>query len=164
MEEHLSEFEKGLSRNTGKHIKLTMSRIRKIVAGCGMRTLADLTAQSVEAFLLDFQAEEDLGHKTYNHYLQAIESFCNWLVSRRRILANPLVGITRQNTEADVRHQRRALSIDEFEGSSTRPGRAVWKSNGEKRPRASWNPRQEREWYRRFSCCRAAYAHHGTSP
>ena len=115
MAEHLSEFEKGLGKNTGKHVKLTMSRIKKIVNGCGMQTLRDLTAQSVEAFLLDFQAEEDIGHKTYNHYLQAIESFCNWLVSRRLILANPLVGITRQNTEADVRHQRRALSIDEFE-------------------------------------------------
>ena len=112
---HLNDFEKSLAKNTSKHVKLTMSRVRRIVYGCEMRTLKELTAQSVEAFLLDFQSEEDLGHKTYNHYLQAVDSFCNWLVSRRLVIANPLVGIARQNTEADVRRQRRALSIDEFD-------------------------------------------------
>lgn len=52
--------------------------------------------------------------KTITPYLQAMDSFCNWLVSRQLLLANPLVGIARQNTETDVRHKRRALAQDEF--------------------------------------------------
>ena len=97
-----------------------------------------MTALSVEAFLADFQKEEDLGHKTYNHYLQAIESFSNWLVSRRLIVSNPLVGMTRQNTEADVRHQRRALTPEEFEkllDSARKSGMEIQCFDGEQRAR-----------------------------
>ena len=138
IEDHLTAFENGLGKNTSKHVRLTMSRVRKIINGCEMKTLTDMTALAVEAFLVDFQKEEDIGHKTYNHYLQAIESFSNWLVSRRLIISNPLVGMTRQNTEADVRHQRRALTLDEFDkllDSARKSGVDIQCFDGEQRAR-----------------------------
>ena len=55
----------------------------------------------------------DLSHRTYNHYVQAIDSFCNWCVSTHRLVANPLRGMERLNAETDIRHPRRALTPDE---------------------------------------------------
>jgi len=114
--EHLREYRTSLEakQNTEKHVKLIMSRIDRIVNGCSFATLGDLDATKVEGFLTKLRKKEDFGHRTYNHYLQAIEAFCNWLVSRRRLGENPVVGIPRLNANTDVRHQRRALTQDEF--------------------------------------------------
>ena len=56
--------------------------------------------------LLNFREEDQNGFKTYNHYLQAIESWCNWVVGRKRMDGSPLVGIPRLNAELDVRCPR----------------------------------------------------------
>jgi len=116
IDRHLEEFQNSLEakENTKKHVKLAMSRVKRITKGCRFKTLGDLDATRVEIFMTKIRKAEGFGPRTYNHYLQAIESFCNWLVSRRRLASNPVVGIPRLNTNTDVRHQRRALSDDEF--------------------------------------------------
>ncbi len=115
---YLDDFEKSLRRkgDTEKHVKLTMGRVRTTVAGCEFRVLADLNADDVEEFVADFCEEKDYGHRTYNHYVQAVDSFGNWLADpKRRILPrNPFAGIVRRNAETDVRHPRRALTSEEF--------------------------------------------------
>jgi integrase/recombinase XerD len=114
--EHLREYRTSLEakENTGKHVRLIMGRIERIVDGCGFATLGDLDATKVEGYLTKLRKKEDLGHRTYNHYLQAIDAFCNWLVNRRRLGENPVVGISRLNANTDIRHQRRALTAQEF--------------------------------------------------
>ncbi len=113
---HVDDFERSLvnRKNTTKHVQLTLSRVRRIVAGCHFGKLRDLSAERVESFLIGLRDKEKFGHRTYNHYLQAFEGFCNWLVKKRRLAANPVVGIERLNAAIDTRHQRRALSVDEF--------------------------------------------------
>jgi integrase len=113
---HIDDFERSLSnrKNTSKHVNLTIGRVRRIVTSCGFETLGQITADAVEDFLVKLRVEEDFGHRTYNHYLQAMEGFCNWLVKKRRIEGNPVLGIERLNNATDVRHQRRALSAEEF--------------------------------------------------
>ncbi len=113
IEAHLKAFEKSLATNTPKYIKLTMGRVRRIIDGCGFATLSTIDADDVQDFLADLQVAEDLGHRTYNHYLQAIDAFCNWCVPKR-MLCNPLAGLERLNTAIDVRHERRALTPEEF--------------------------------------------------
>ena len=81
--------------------------------GCEFRTLNDLNAEDVERFLRKMAKEEDLGNKTYNHYVQAIDEFGKWLVASKRLPHNPVASLTRLNTEVDVRHKRRALTADE---------------------------------------------------
>lgn len=56
---------------------------------------------------------DEIGHRTYNHYLQAIDSFCRWMTPKRMAF-NPLTGIHRLNTEVDIRRKRRALSPEEM--------------------------------------------------
>jgi integrase len=113
LEKHLKEFEKGLSDNTPKYIKQTMNRIRRVIKGCKFETISDIKLDSVESFVRDFCEEEKLGRRTYNHYIQAVDGFCNWMVLTRRVGMNPLLGLERLNADVDIRHKRRALSGDE---------------------------------------------------
>ena len=107
--EHLAAFQNSIDTkdNTCKHVTLTMSRIRRIIVSAGIETFADLDVESVEQALNELRETDDIGHRTYNHYIQAIDSFCNWMVATKRLPANPLLGMQRLNAEVDVRHARR---------------------------------------------------------
>jgi site-specific recombinase XerD len=113
LEEHLKAFEKCLGTNTPKHVKLMMARVRRVTQGIGAKTLGDLSVEKVEDFLLEMARDYDLGNRTYNHYVQASDEFCRWLVEKKRAGMNPVVGLKRLNTEVDIRHRRRALNSEE---------------------------------------------------
>ena len=114
LKQHLETFKRSLLKNSPKHVSMMMSRVRKIVDGCEFKTVAEINTEAVEGFLQDFAVEEDIGNRTYNHYVQAIDAFCNWMVATKRINVNPLTGLARLNNEVDVRHRRRALTPEEF--------------------------------------------------
>ncbi|WP_152050932.1 tyrosine-type recombinase/integrase [Tautonia marina] len=114
IEEHLQAFDRSLANNTAKHRRLTMTRVRRVVEGCGFRTLADMDGEKVVEWLNEFREEEDIGARTYNHYLQAADAFGKWLATTKRLPGNPLIGMERLNAETDVRHKRRALKPEEF--------------------------------------------------
>src|SRR5262249_6894251 len=65
VEGHLAAFEKGLAHATPKHVKLTMTRVRRIVGGCGFASIGDIDGEAVQAYLVGLRAEEDLGARTY---------------------------------------------------------------------------------------------------
>jgi integrase len=52
---------------------------------------------------------------TCNHYLTAIKAFTRWLARNRRMGADPLAYLARQNVEVNLRHERRALRSELFE-------------------------------------------------
>ncbi len=112
---HLAAFEESLADNSPKHVRLTMSRVRSIVSGCNVGRLVDIKVEAVQGFLRSLRkGDKGIGHRTYNHYIQAMDSFLNWCVATKRLLANPLIGLERLNVATDVRHKRRALTVDEF--------------------------------------------------
>lgn len=113
IEEHLEAFETSISKNTGKHVKLTLTRVRRLIAEAEIQTLADIEVESLEAVLGEMLDADEIGHRTYNHYVQSMSQFCNWLVPKR-LAASPVAGMARLNPDVDVRHPRRALSPDEF--------------------------------------------------
>ena len=113
IEQHLTAFEASMSQATGKHSNLTMTRIRRMVQEAEIETLIDIEIESIEAVLGDMLDAEEIGHRTYNHYVQAMSQFCAWLVPNR-LAANPIAGMTRLNADVDVRHPRRALTSEEF--------------------------------------------------
>jgi integrase len=138
IEDHLKAFEVSMADNSPKHVKLTMTRIRRVVGGCGFGTLADVRSEAVQNYLRSLRKTEDLGHKTYNHYLQALDSFCNWCIGTKRLLSNPLRGLERLNTAVDVRHARRALLPDEMSmlvQSARSSGVRIQQYSGEQRAR-----------------------------
>ena len=72
-----------------------------------------------------------------NHYVQAMEQFCTWMVPKR-MLTNPLAGIERLNTEVDIRHARRALTPEQFDAlvtSARESGTHIQCYSGEERAR-----------------------------
>ena len=111
--EHLAAFEASLADNTPGYVRITMARARRIVAGCEFLKLADFNAERVQLYLRSLRQEEDMSHRTYNHYIQSLDSFCNWCVATNRLLRNPLKGLEKLNPETDVRHPRRALTSEE---------------------------------------------------
>lgn len=134
----LAAFERSLENTTEKHRKLTMTRVRRLVDACGIATTGELEAEAVEDALKAIRKEEDLGARTYNHYLQAIDEFGKWLVASKRLPSNPVAGIDRLNAETDVRHKRRALSPEEMSRlaeSARRSGCEIQGYNGELRAR-----------------------------
>ena len=112
--EHLDAFDRSMANNTPKHRKLTMTRVTRVIEGCGFLTLAEMDGEKVVDWLNEFREEEDIGARTYNHYLQAADAFGKWLATTKRLPGNPLVGMERLNAETDIRHKRRALMPDEF--------------------------------------------------
>ena len=78
----LSLFEKALMArgNSEKHVQLTISRTKRLLDGAGATTLRELTAEKVQDFLHHLTTEKGCGPRTHNHYVQAANSFCRWLV------------------------------------------------------------------------------------
>ena len=115
--EQLAEFEASLAcrETTSKHVKLTIFRIRKIIVEeCQFGTVEDINGGKIEQCLRDLRREDDLGHRTHNHYVQALNSFGRWLVTTKGLTTNPFSALPRLNAEADVRHRRRALELHEI--------------------------------------------------
>lgn len=110
---HIDEFLESISERSSKYIQHTTSRLNKIITGAGITKLADIEPEVIAKCLRKIRKSDKIGPRTYNHYVQAIDAFCNWCVPKR-MAANPLVGFERLNVDIDIRHKRRALSETEF--------------------------------------------------
>jgi integrase len=134
---HLDAFKLSLGDNSPKHVKLTMTRVMRIINECEITKLADITIELVQQCLRSVRDEDGFGHRTYNHYIQAFDSFLNWCVPSR-LLVNPILGMERMNVETDIRHARRALMPDEMQkliDSARQSGVSIQCFDGEQRAR-----------------------------
>lgn len=95
--------------------------VRLIVAETGMRTLADLTHEAVDAYLTGMKKQRQLksgktaipaSAATRKKHLTAIHSFAEWCEKKDRLERNPLYRVTTPKG-GEVR-PRRALSEDEL--------------------------------------------------
>ena len=112
---HVGAFEDHLRNRdiTDKQVQETISRLNRIIADCGFNTVAEVNSHDVEAFLRQLRTDGK-SKQTSNHYLKAIKQFCRWLVRTKRSDQNPVADIRRLNVQTDRRHDRRALTEDEF--------------------------------------------------
>ncbi len=114
--EHLEDFRKSLvaKETTAKYIKLTVSRVSKVLDGCRIVFWSDISASGVQNFLAELRGNgEGISVQTSNYYLQAAKQFCRWMVKDGRASESPLDYLDALNPRTDRRHQRRALSVDE---------------------------------------------------
>ncbi len=113
--EHVDDFEAHLrnKQNTAKHVQEVSTHVRKFVAGCKWSFLRDVSAGDVQQYLADRRAG-GLSVQTSNHYLRGIKQFSRWLVRDRRAPDDPLIHLAMLNVQLDRRHDRRALSTEEF--------------------------------------------------
>lgn len=109
----VDRFDKYMQHNSPKHVKLVLARVRKVVEVARWTSLGECHTESFREAMSFIRKKQDIGNRTYNHYLQAVESFGNYLVAQKLCLANPFLGVPRMNNEVDVRHARRALTFEE---------------------------------------------------
>jgi integrase len=114
--EHLADFEEALRAKgcSEGHLDTLLARLRKLVAGCHISTLADVNPSAIESWLARRQRDEGVSARTRRHYAVHALQFGRWLVATGRAVKNPFVGLqTAVNVENDRRRQRRALSPEE---------------------------------------------------
>jgi site-specific recombinase XerC len=97
-----------------KQIENLRPRLVKSIEACQFVLVTDIEGQPVEDFLAK-RREAGLSKQTSNHYRQAMHQFCRWLCKRSLIKANPIAEIPKLNVDTDRRHDRRAISVDEFQ-------------------------------------------------
>ena len=113
---HIKEFERYLANKdvTVKQKQETISKLKKVIDGRHWKMIADISASGVLDFLGQLRRDKGLSAQTYNHYLKAVKAFTRWLVRDRRMANDPLAHLSRLNVHTDRRHDRRALSAEEF--------------------------------------------------
>ena len=126
--EHFKEFESYL-RNKGvgeKHVSENLSKLRKMAAARKWHLIGDISASSALEFLGQLR-RDGLSVQTYNNYLTAVKQFTRWLVRDRRSPIDPLIHLSRMNVRIDRRHDRRALTEEEFSRliEATRGGKRI---------------------------------------
>lgn len=115
LNKHVAAFQQHLvgKANSAKHIHGVMAKIRKVVDECQWKFLQDVSGSRLHQLLSDYR-QGGLAAQTSNHYLRAMKQFTRWLVRDRRLRDDPLIHLSMVNVKVDRRHDRRALSPDEF--------------------------------------------------
>lgn len=113
--EHVEAFEVSLKNKDvqDRNIRELTAKVRRIIGDCGFTFVTDLAPEAVQQSLADLRSS-GLSIQTSNHYLRAIKQFSRWLTRDRRLASDPLANISMLNVRVDRRHDRRALSSDEF--------------------------------------------------
>ncbi len=114
--EHLKDFKASLVNKgtTEKHACLVYNRAKAVIDNCGFVYISDMSASKVQRYLAE-RRRDGLSIRSSNFYLQAVKQLYNWLVADNRTAENPLAYLKGQNPKTDIRHARRALSVDELE-------------------------------------------------
>lgn len=112
--EHLKDYRRHLEskENAESHVKLTISYIEKLLAGCGFKFIRDMSASAVSTWLAELRGK-GRSIRTSNAYLVAVKGFSRWLVRDRRAEVDMLAHLSALNAKVDVRRERRTLEPGE---------------------------------------------------
>ena len=113
---HIDDFEKHLRSKDSdpRYVDEKVKKIKRCVAASQWQNLRQICTGDVEDFLFDLRKNQGLSIQTSNHYLKALKSFALWLCRTNRMKLNPLDMIEPLNVRTDRRHDRRALTMEEF--------------------------------------------------
>jgi len=109
---------RGRRQPVGKiHADTTIARIRRITHGCDIKSIDQITADAVNAFLDRSHAERTIKtNQTRKHYERAIKALTAWATLNERLDRDPLsrLTITFVDPERDVIHNRGSFTMDEL--------------------------------------------------
>jgi len=113
---YLPDFEQAMkiASTCPKHIKGTITRIRKVANECGFSRVIDLNAAALDKWLTDQQAK-GMAAATRNGYRTSMITFANWAVINSILNFNPIAKTHVANADLDRRHERRALTREEVD-------------------------------------------------
>ncbi len=110
--QHLSDYKATLIAEgvTEKHAARQFNRVTRMLAGMKITQYSALTKNLVTIWLAQHCKDNDLGNVTYNHHLNALKAWCNWMISDRRAVVNPVAEVADKEAGVDRRYVRRALT------------------------------------------------------
>ena len=99
--------------DTKKHAMGRRNHVCRIADLCKAKRISQLTPSKVQAALQALRGE-GLSLQSCNHYLRSIKQFSRWLWRDGRAPEHPLAHLAGFNAKLDRRHDRRALTDEEF--------------------------------------------------
>lgn len=113
---HIDDFEEHLRsrNNTAFHNRQKINHIKAAARFCKWCDARSLKVYDVERFLNNLRDKGGRGIETLNHYIRDLKSFGTWLYDNDRITRDPFRKLKVMNASVDERHQRRAISNEEF--------------------------------------------------
>ncbi len=118
--DHLKDYEASLAArdNTARYVQQTVSRIQKVIEGCGFRYWSDVTGSDTQRIIDGMMApkKKTASPQTKNYYLADFKAFFRWAVREGRLPRSPVAHlrpIEANKVRSDRRHERRALSVEE---------------------------------------------------
>jgi len=117
--DHIQAYEAHLQArgNTGKHVRTTVGRIRRVVEAMSIRHWHEMQPGSVVTTIAELRVRKrPLSALVQNYHLRDLKGFARWCVKDGRLDASPIEHL-RPLDAAKVRagrcHERRALTIEE---------------------------------------------------
>ena len=124
---HLDDYAADLA-NRGRsadHIATIRRHITALIEILGLRSIADLTPEAAQRFVRRLQTaeldgtrglagRESRNPRTVNSYIVSVKSFYRWLAKTSRVTSNPVANLAKLPEDTDRRHDRRAMSAEEF--------------------------------------------------
>ncbi|MEZ6070537.1 MAG: hypothetical protein R3C10_09750 [Pirellulales bacterium] len=112
---HLDDYMASLraADTTAGHRKTVRAYLDRLAEDCNWLRLSHLSRSTLERWL-STQAAEGRSARSRNGFREAAHAFGAWLVSVRRLAANPFVGVPKADQRADRRRQRRSLTTVEL--------------------------------------------------
>ena len=143
LDQHLTDWGGALHAkgNTAAHVKLVVSRARRVIEECEFRHYGQINQSAVMSYLRSLRDGDDkISAQTFNFYLKATGQFCRWMVKERRAGENPLAHLQCLNVRTDRRHDRRVLSVEELHAllDATAKGPIRAKASGQDRAVLYW--------------------------
>jgi len=113
--EHVTDFKRYLKNKgvTPKQVHTATTQLQCMIDGNQWKQIGDISASGALDFLGGLR-EAGKSAQTFNHYLKSAKQFTRWLVRDRRALVDPLAHLSKLNVSTDRRHDRRALTTEEF--------------------------------------------------
>lgn len=117
LDEYIEKFKDYMTKKERdpKHIKATVSSLKRLFGACSFNSWNDITADKLKAHLDELRDRGNgISKRTYNGYLKTAKHFCKWLAKQLRTIS-PLGYIDGLDNEStDRRHERRAATPDEL--------------------------------------------------
>jgi integrase len=125
--EHVADWIAELRQLGRDHVYVGLCdfRLRRLAADCDWRSLAHITSAafikwretanvSVGTARIKGSNVKSMGARTQNHYLTTLQTFCRWVVKRKRMATNPIADVQPVTTAGRLRRERRALLPNEI--------------------------------------------------
>lgn len=127
LREHASDY-RGYQTSVGtsqKQAEQVYSRIIRIIDAAGVRFAPELSVAKVTTTIdrlrkvpqspnREAETYPTLSLRTKNFYGKAIKQLTAWMVRERRLEHDPLLHLPMKKVDTDIRHDRRAMTDDEF--------------------------------------------------